>query len=493
LSRSFLTAAVVATQVSAAFGAQAPRPGPANVGGTTTVTQPGGQTPVTLPTVRLGATFTGDLDGMVKRRSIRVIVPYSKTSYFIDKGVQRGVAYDFFKLFEDYVNTKLKTGNLRVHVVFIPTSREELANALFGGKGDIAAGNITITEARRALADFSEPIGDHVREIVVTGPGAPAVDTLADLAGQTLHVRKGSIYQHNIEAVSEQLVKDGRKPITIKELPANLEDEDILEMVNAGLIEMTVVDEHIARFWKQIFTKITVDNDVIVKSDLVVGYVMRKNSPQLKAMLDGFVKTHRAGTAAGNVLLTKYLRSTKFVKSATSPQELEKFEQLISVFRKYGEQYGVDWMLMAAQGYQESGLNQSAKSAVGAIGVMQVMPETGKDMKVGNIQQMEPNINAGIKYIRFMIDTFYQGEQMDELNKALFAFAAYNAGPGRVKQLRQEARRTGLDPNVWFNNVERIASKRIGRETVTYVSNIYKYYIAYKLSIEELQERKKTS
>jgi membrane-bound lytic murein transglycosylase MltF len=462
-------------------------------GATTALTQPGGKTPVTLPTVRLGTTFTGDLDGMVKRRSIRVIVPYSKTSYFIDKGVQRGVAYDFFRLFEEYVNTKLKTGNLRVHVVFIPTSRDELANALFGGKGDIAAGNITITDARRALADFSEPIGTHVNEIVVTGPGGPAIAGLDDLAGDTVHVRKGSIYQENLKTASEQLVKNGQKPITIKELPANLEDEDILEMANAGLIHTTVVDEHIAQFWKQIFTQITVKSDVIVKSDLAVGYAMRKNSPQLKAMLDGFVKTHRAGTAAGNVLLTKYLKSTKFVKSATSPEQIKKFQQLIAVFRKYGDQYGVDWVLMAAQGYQESGLNQSAKSAVGAIGVMQVMPDTGKDMKVGDIQQVEPNINAGIKYIRFMIDTFYMGEPMDDLNKALFAFAAYNAGPGRVKDLRQEAQRTGLDPNVWFNNVERIASKRIGRETVTYVSNIYKYYVAYRLSIEELQERKKTS
>ena len=143
---------------------------------------------------------------------------------------------------------------------------------------------------------------------------------------QTMHVRKGSIYQENLETANEQLVKNGKKPITIKELPANLEDEDILEMANAGLIHMTVVDEHIGQFWKQIFTKIAVKSDVIVKSDLAVGYAMRKNSPQLKAMLDGFVKTHRAGTAAGNVLLTKYLKSTKFVKSATSPEEIKKFQ-----------------------------------------------------------------------------------------------------------------------------------------------------------------------
>src|SRR5262249_15799985 len=131
------------------------------------------------------------------------------------------------------------------------------------------------------------------------------------------------------------------------------------------------------------------------------------------------------------------------------------------------------------------------KSHVGAIGIMQVMPATGKEMKVGDIRQMEPNIHAGVKYIRHMVDTYYAKEPMDMVTKELFAFASYNAGPGRVRQLRAEAKRRGLDPNLWFNNVERVAAERIGRETVQYVSNIYKYYIAYKLTMEELAEKQK--
>ena len=440
---------------------------------------------------KVGQEWKGDLDGMIQHRRIRILVPYSKTSYFIDKGVQRGVAYDVFKAFEDSLNLKHKTGNLRVQVVFIPTSRDELGNALLSGKGDIVAGNITITDERKQLVDFTEPVANTVKEIVVSAPGAPGIATLDDLAGQTVHVRGGSVYETNVKAVSDQLTKSGKKAINIKQVPANLEDEDILQMANAGLIQITVVDDHIAHFWKQIFPNLSVRDQVVVKSDLGVGYAMRKNSPLLKTELDAFVKTRRQGTAMGNMMLAKYLKSTKFVKSATSQAEIKKFQDLIVLFRKYGEQYGVDWVLMAAQGYQESQLNQSAKSQVGAVGVMQVMPETGKDMKVGDITQVEPNINAGVKYIRFMIDTFFKDEPMTDLNKALFAFASYNAGPGRVKQLRREAKQTGLDPNVWFNNVERIASKRIGRETVTYVSNIYKYYIAYTLSMEELAARQK--
>jgi membrane-bound lytic murein transglycosylase MltF len=155
------------------------------------------------------------------------------------------------------------------------------------------------------------------------------------------------------------------------------------------------------------------------------------------------------------------------------------------LFQKYGAQYNIDYLLMAAQGYQESTLDQNVKSPVGAIGVMQVMPRTGKQLNVGDISKVEPNIHAGVKYMRFMMDQYFKDEPMDNLNKGLMTIASYNAGPARVRQLRREAEKRGLDPNVWFGNVERVASERIGRETVTYVSNIYKYYIAYTLTLEE--------
>jgi membrane-bound lytic murein transglycosylase MltF len=248
---------------------------------------------------------------------------------------------------------------------------------------------------------------------------------------------------------------------------------------------MTVVNDNTSTFWKQIFTRITVHADVAVRSDGTVAMAVRKGSPQLKAELDTFVKTHGRQSAFGNATLRKYFQSIRYVKSATNPAELAKFHQMTDLFKKYGDRYDIDWLLMTAQGYQESSLNQNAQSKVGAIGVMQVMPATGKELNVGDISQLEPNIHAGVKYIRLIIDRNFKNEPMDRLNKGLFAFASYNAGPGRVHQLRVEAERAGLDPNVWFNNVERIAAKRIGRETVQYVSNIYKYYVAYTLAYSE--------
>jgi membrane-bound lytic murein transglycosylase MltF len=194
-----------------------------------------------------------------------------------------------------------------------------------------------------------------------------------------------------------------------------------------------------------------------------------------------------------NTILARYFKSARYVKNAAADAERRKFLALIDFFRKYGDKYDVDWLLAAAQGYQESQLNQEARSHVGAIGVMQIMPATGKDLKVGDITQTEPNVHGGVKYMRWMIDQYYANEPMTKLDKALFSFASYNAGPGRVAQLRKEAARRGLDPNIWFHNVEYVAAEKIGAETVTYVSNIYKYYVAYTLLMEAREEKERAA
>ncbi|MCI0416605.1 transporter substrate-binding domain-containing protein [bacterium] len=435
--------------------------------------------------------WTGDLDGMVKRRVIRVLTAYSKTLYFLDKGTQRGIVFDAMKAFEDELNKKYKTGNLRVDVVFIPVSRDHLISRLAEGEGDVACANLTIDEERKKVVDFTYPTLKGVSEIVVTGPASPAISALQDLSGQEVFVRKSSSYYDSLVKLNQQFKLEGKKEIRLKLAPEELEDEDLLEMLNAGLVKILVVDDHVAVFWKQIFPKITLHPDLKVRSGGEIAWAIRKNSPLLMAELNQFVQSHGKGTAFGNMTLQKYLKATKFVKNAASDAERKKFFDLVKLFKKYSGQYNVDTLLMVAQGYQESQLNQNAKSSVGAIGIMQIMPATGKELKVGDITQVEPNIHGGVKYMRFMIDQYYKDEPVTDLNKALFTFASYNAGPNRIQNLRKETKKRGLDPNVWFNNVERVVSEKVGRETVTYVSNIYKYYIAYKLITEEQAEREK--
>lgn len=444
-----------------------------------------------LPKVAALGKWTGDLDGMVKRRVIRILTAYSKTFYFVDRGVQRGLTYDLGQLLEAEVNKKIKAKNIRVHVVYVPVARDQIIPALVEGRGDVAMANLTITPERLKRVDFTTPTVRDVSEIVVTGPGGEPIASVQDLAGKEVYIRKSSSFHESIDKLNADLAKAGKAPVKVRLAPETLETEDLLEMVNAGLVKATIADAHIAVFWKQIFPKLTLHPDAAVRTGGEIGWMLRKDSPQLKAELNAFVARLPEGSRQRNVLLQKYLKSTKWAKEATSEAEIAKFEKTVAFFRRYGDRYDLDYLLVMAQGYQESQLNQEAKSPVGAIGVMQVMPATGKDMAVGDIAQIEPNIHAGVKYMRFMMDQFYANEPMDQLNKGLFTFASYNAGPGRLQQLRKLAVKRGLDPNVWFNNVELIAAEKIGRETVTYVANIYKYYLAYRMITEQREEREK--
>ena len=434
-------------------------------------------------------TFTGDLDEMIKRRFIRVAVTFNRTHYFIDQGQERGLTYEALKSFEDDLNKDLKTGLLKVHVVIVPMSRPQLQKALLDGKVDMIAAMVTVTPEREKLVAFALPTRTNVSQVVVTGPGAPPIAALDDLAGKEVFVREGGVYAESLADLNAQLKSRGKPPVIISPAPAVLEDDDVLEMVNAGLAPITVVDDYLAEFWSQVFTQIKVRPDLAVRTGGQLAVAVRKDSPKLRARLDAWVRKHAGDNLFGNVVEKRYLQSVKYVKNAAADAERKKFEAVVELFKKHGARYNLDYLMMAAQGYQESTLDQSAKSPVGAIGVMQVMPPTGKDLNVGDIRNVDANVHAGVKYMRFMMDKFFADEPMDDLNKLLMTFASYNAGPGRIRQLRAETKKKGLDPNVWFGNVERVASERIGRETVTYVSNIYKYYITYSLLTDQQARR----
>ena len=433
--------------------------------------------------------FTGDFDEMVKRRLVRIGVTFNRTFYFIDNGEQRGVAYELGKAFEDELNRKLRTGDKKVRVYFVPLPRDLLPSALAEGKVDLVAAQVTVRPELQSLVDFTNPTRTNVSEIVVTGPGAPAIASVDDLSGKEVYARKDSKYYQSLLALNDRFKANGRPSVVIDEIPANLEDDDILEMANAGLLPIVIVDDYLVEFWRKVFANLTVHETAKLRTGASLALAIRKNSPRLAAEVNAFLGKFGLGTAFGNIIEKRYLVSNTYVKQATSEAERKKFLALVDLFRRYSAQYDVPYLLMAAQGYQESQLDQNAKSRVGAVGVMQLMPNTGREMKVGDITKVDANIHAGVKYFRFMIDRYYKDEPMDLLNKGLFTIASYNAGPARVRQLRNEAQKRGLDPNVWFGNVEQIASERIGRETVTYVSNIYKYYVAYRLVTEERARR----
>jgi len=400
--------------------------------------------------------------------------------------------YEYGQLVEERLNKHFRTGTSnRIHVIFMPLPREMLLSALVDGKVDLVAAQVPVTPELQQYVDFSDPTRMNVNQILVTGPGAPAIASIEDLAGKEVFAREFGGYQQGLLALNERFNAQGKPPMMVREAPPSLEDDDLLEMVNAGLIPAVVVDDYLAVFWKKIFPSLIVHDSIALRRGGTLAIAVRKNNPRLRAALNTFMGKYGLGSAFGNQIERQYLVNATYATRATSAEGRRTFLAVADLFRKYSDRYQVDFLLMAAQGFQESRLNHSARSPVGAIGIMQIMPETGRSLGVGDIRQLEPNIHAGVKYMRWMIDQYYGKEPMTKLDKALFAFASYNAGAGRISQLRKEAAKRGLDPNVWFHNVEYVAAEKIGAETVTYVANIYKYYIAYRLIMESKAERER--
>ncbi len=440
--------------------------------------------------LQLAKQWRGDYKDMVERRVIRVLVVPNKMFYFVDQGRHYGVSVDFFEEFEAFVNKKEKTGTLKIKVLFLPVQRDQLFPALANGRGDIAAANLTITPQRRELAAFSAPLLTGVKEIVITGPNEKPLERLEDLSGRMLHLRPSSSYFQHVTKLNETFKAKGVAPVEIIEAEEFLEDSDLLEMVNTGLIPAVVVDDHKARFWGQIFEDITLHPDVFVNEGGEIAWAFRKKSSQLEAVVNEFVQTIKKGTLLGNIVFKRYLKENKWARNSLSPGEQKKFEQVVDLFKTYADRYQFDYLMTGALSYQESQLDHGKRSKVGAVGIMQLLPTTAADKNVGipDIEKLEKNIHAGHKYLRFLQDRYFSDPEIDELNRYLFTFASYNAGPGKIAKLRQEAEKQGLNPNVWFQNVEVIAAKRIGRETVQYVSNIYKYYISYKLAMNKAKK-----
>jgi membrane-bound lytic murein transglycosylase MltF len=438
--------------------------------------------------------WQGDFDGMLERRIIRFRVPYSRTFYYNDNGHERGIAAEFVRDFERYVNRKYakELGKRPVTAVIVPTTRDKLLQSVVDGAGDIAAGDLTVTEERRKLVDFFVPKQQRdVSELVLTGPKSPAIAGTDDLAGKTVHVRRSSSYHESLVALNERFRKEGKAAVRLEIVPDALEDEDMMEMLNAGLLQAIVVDGFLAKMWVQVLKNVRINEKAAVRTGAQLGWAVRKGSPKLNEALSDFNENFVKKGALMAVRESQQSRRIGALKDPGAQEEFKRFESTLALFNKYGEKYRFDPLLLAAQGFQESQLDQSKKSRVGAVGIMQVMPATGAELRVGDIAIAENNVHAGAKYMDQLMATSFADAKFDDTNRALFAFASYNAGAGAIARIRAEAVKRGFDPNQWFNNVEVVTAEKIGMETTTYVRNIYKYYVSYRLMLKAHQERQK--
>ena len=246
--------------------------------------------------------------------------------------------------------------------------RDRLIPALVEGHGDIAASNLTITQDRRRRVAFSEPLGRDAKEIVVTGPGAPPVTRLENLSGRKVYVRASSSFAESLGALNASFSERGLKPVEIVPVDEGLETEDILELVNAGVYPITVADDHMVALWSQVLGELRAHPDVAVRTGTSIAWALRKENPQLKGFVDEFVRKHRAGTLTGNILIKRYLANTRWIRNPGHEGGGERFWSMVGLFEPYASRYSLDYLLVAAQAYQESGLDQSKRSPAGAVG-----------------------------------------------------------------------------------------------------------------------------
>jgi membrane-bound lytic murein transglycosylase MltF len=445
--------------------------------------------PMTFMSLPKLSAWTGDFDGMLKRHTLRILVPYSKTLFFIDRGQQFGIEAVLGGQFDDWINARHQSKTQRINVWFVPVPRGELLAALRDGRGDIAAGNLTITPEGLTQVDFGEPWRSKIDEIVVTGPATEPIGPLEDLSGRDVFVRtSGSVAEH-VRKLNEAFLAKGLRPINVKPADGNLEDEDILEMVNAGLIPLAIVDDYTATVWSSVFRSLRPRPDLVVSANGSMAWAIRKGSPLLKAELRAFIQQHPLITTFGDDIRKRYGADGQIAHNAFDDADLKRFNDLVEVFKFQARKYRFDWRMLMAQAYQESRLDQTRRSSRGAVGVMQVMPATAASKPFGFEgvdTDIAMNVEAGSAILRYLVDDCVGPDPaVDELNRMLFAFAAYNAGQGSLIRFRDVAKRQGLNPNAWFGNVEIAAGQVGGSETIQYVDNIYRYYIAYAL----LEER----
>ena len=437
--------------------------------------------------------YKEDLDGLLKRRYVRVLTTLNQTNFFLHHGRFFGYEYEIVKGWEKELNTGKKGKDLHTVVEFIPVNRDELIAKLVAGYGDIAAAGLTITDSRRRLADFTTPYLTGVDEVIVTHKQAFKPSTIEELAGRRVFVRKSSSYYESLTALNKKLRKAGKRPVKIIAADENLETEDILELVNTGAVDFTVSDSHIANIWTGIFSNLVIHKELKLRSGGEIAWMVRKNSPKLKASLNAFIKQRQKGTLLGNIYFERYYEKNAWIKNPLSSNRDKTLLKYKKLLKKYADRYGFDWQLLAALAYQESRFDHTQKNKSGAVGLMQVLPSTGKDKNIGirNVHLLENNIHAGVKYLAFLKNKYFDDVRIRPRDQVRLALAAYNAGPGKIQRVRAKTKQMGLDPNRWFRNVELATLKMVGQETVRYVSNINKYYVIYRFTSKVSETREK--
>jgi membrane-bound lytic murein transglycosylase MltF len=433
--------------------------------------------------------WRGDLPGMRERRQVRALVVQDRTGFFIERGRPRGFEVALLEAWQDRLNAGIGRRERRVNVVYVPVSFADLIPALLEGRGDVAAAGLTVTEARRQQVAFTTPYLSGVDELLVASRSAAPVRTLDDLAGRRVHAPGGTSLAAHVRDLSAQLVSRGLAPVEVVEVDPRLDVEDLIELVHAGVFELTVADEHVGLLWARVLDGIVVRADLSLRGGGDLAWATRPDSHELRASLDAFLTENRRGSLLGNVLFRRYFEQTRWISNPIDVDGRASFARYGPLLRRFADRFEFDWLKMVALAYQESGLNHARVSPAGAVGLMQLLPSTAAYLGFRNPRDLEQNAHAGVKYMALLRNQVPAARTPDAHFD--FCLAAYNMGRGRLQQMRRLARERGLDPDVWFDNVEVVTLERVGQEPVRYVANVNKYYVAYALAFQGQAERER--
>ncbi|PHN87670.1 lytic transglycosylase F [Vibrio splendidus] len=427
----------------------------------------------------------GDFDVLQKKGVVRVLVSGDVGFYHIENGKPKGILAEQIHYFQRTL--KVRDPLLRVQV--IPVERSELLSALNQGRGDIAVANLTVTKEREQLVDFSIPIRSDIDELLVTNHSTPLLTDITQLQGKEVWLKQNSSYISSVHTVNNQLEQNGMVPIYIHLLNNNIQDLELLDLIKRGKITATIVDSHKLELWGNLEQDIRIHKDLAFRHNADIAWAIRKNNPQLKAQIDQYLQDSKQGTLLGNVIDNRYLESITWMNRASNALQNEEREKLEELFVAYGEKYEINWLILLAMAFQESGLDNTKISHRGAVGIMQVMPKTARDwyVDIDDVYDLESNIHAGSKYLRFIYDRYFDLPELSDIDKIHFSLAAYNAGPAKIRRMRVLAAKQGFNPNKWFNHVEVIARKNISQEPVKYVANINRYFTIYQ-RLDEFQD-----
>ena len=431
--------------------------------------------------------WTGDLPDMAERRVVRLLTVHEPMFFGFDGHRQSGLIAEAAVKLEEFLNQRLERNQLKVVVLVQPVTRDLLIPFLEEGRGDIAAAGLTITPERLERVDFAHPTATGISEIVVTGPGTEVAvpNRIEDLGALELHVRPSSSYWESLQALDQDLREQNLEPLNLVAVDEVLDAEDLLEQVSVGNSPATVVDAYQAEFWSKIYPDLVLHPALAVRTDGEIGWAIRKESPVLKEALNDFLREYRPGTLTGNIILNRYTQDTSRVQRVRRAEHAHSLTRLRGSFEKHSTAHGLDWVLVVAQAFQESRLGADTDNSHGAVGIMQIKPASAAEAGVDDISTDDRNIEAGAAYLRYLIDHYFDDPGLDPTTRQVFAIAGYNAGPTRIRNLRRKTAAAGLDPDKWFDNVEVLVAREVGRETLRYVSNIMKYYVTFTLMIEE--------